>query len=66
MSWICKTFSQIASPTPCVWTRVINVSQQSREFLDNDYDYDYDHDYDYDYDYVYDYDYEYLWLDCYP
>ena len=33
MSTICKTFSQIASPTSCVWSRVINVSQQSNRFL---------------------------------
>ena len=33
MSTICKTFSQIASPRPCVWTRVINLSQQSNRFL---------------------------------
>ena len=33
MSTICRTFSQIASPTSCVWTRVINLSQQSNRFL---------------------------------
>ena len=33
MSTICWTFSQIASPRPCVWTRVINLSQQSNRFL---------------------------------
>ena len=32
MSTICKTFSQIASPTPYVRTRVINLSQQSNRF----------------------------------
>ena len=33
MSRICRTFSQIASPTPFVWTRVINLSQQLNRFL---------------------------------
>ena len=33
MSRICKTFSQIASPRPFVWTHVINLSQQSNRFL---------------------------------
>ena len=33
MSRICKTFSLIASPTPFVRTRVINLSQQSNRFL---------------------------------
>ena len=32
MSTICKTFSQIASSRACVWTRVINLSQQSKRF----------------------------------
>ena len=32
MSRICETFSQIASPRPFVWTRVINLSQQSNWF----------------------------------
>ena len=33
MSTICKTFSQIASPTSCVCTRVIILPQQSNRFL---------------------------------
>ena len=33
LSTICRTFSQIASPRPFVWTRVINLSQQSNRFL---------------------------------
>ena len=32
MSTICRTFSQIASSRACVWTRVINLSQQSKRF----------------------------------
>ena len=33
MSRICKTFSQIASPTPFVLIRVINLSKQFNRFL---------------------------------
>ena len=32
-SKFCRTFSQIASPTPFVWTRGMNFSQQLNKFL---------------------------------